>query len=92
MIGIELFFLTARSAENHSRLLSEIKEGFPLSSEEQNIVSRGRNARTRSRNRRDPGTYQDSTAFEALLGYMYVADKQRCSELLQWLQPRLGNA
>ena len=47
---------------------------------------RGRNAVTKSKNRRNPAAYQDSTAFEALLGYIYITDKGRCEELLAWLE------
>ena len=78
-----------REAENQSMLLAKLKEEFPLSPKEQKVVSRGRNAVTRSRNRRDPATYQDSTAFEALLGYLYIVDKERCKELLIWLETQL---
>lgn len=77
-------------AEHQSQLLVKIKEDFGLSEKELQIVSRGRNAVTRSRNnRRDPATYQDSTAFEALIGYLYIDDKPRCEELLVWLSTRL---
>ncbi len=47
---------------------------------------RGRNAVTKSKNRRNPAAYQDSTAFEALVGYMFITDKDRCQELLLWLE------
>lgn len=41
---------------------------------------------TKSKNRRNPAAYQDSTAFEALIGYIYITDKDRCRELLAWLE------
>ena len=47
---------------------------------------RGRNSVTRSKNRRNPAAYQDSTALEALIGYIYINDKTRCEELLAWLE------
>jgi 23S rRNA maturation mini-RNase III len=31
-----------------------------------------------------PGAYQDSTALEALLGYLYLTDGERCSEVLDF--------
>ena len=41
---------------------------------------------TKSKNRRNPAAYQDSTAFEALLGYLYITNPSRCQELLTWLE------
>ena len=73
-------------AEHQSYLLKQLKESFPLSEKENQVLMRGRNAVTRSKNRRNPAAYQDSTAFEALVGYMYITDKDRCQELLAWLE------
>ena len=51
------------------------------------IVSRGRNAVTKSKNRRNPAAYQDSTAFEALIGYLYITDPEgRCHDLFNFLE------
>ena len=47
---------------------------------------RGRNSVTKSKNRRNPAAYQDSTALEALVGYMYIVDTTRCQEFLLWLE------
>jgi 23S rRNA maturation mini-RNase III len=46
---------------------------------------RGRNSVTKSKNRRNPAAYQDSTAFEAFIGYLYISDQKRCEELFNWL-------
>lgn len=72
-------------AEHQSHLLSQVKENFDLSDKEKQILMRGRNAVTRSKNRRNPAAYQDSTSFEALLGYLYIQDQPRCCDLLNWL-------
>ena len=72
-------------AEHQSKLLKRIKEEFPLSDKEMQVVMRGRNSVTRSKNRRNPAAYQDSTAFEALIGYLHITDQKRCCELLTWL-------
>jgi len=73
-------------AEHQSKLLTRLRGEFQLSSKELQILSRGRNAASgRNNNRRDPAAYQDSTAIEALIGYMYIADSDRCGELLQWI-------
>ena len=73
-------------AEHQSYLLKQLKESFPLSEKESQVLMRGRNAVTKSKNRRNPAAYQDSTAFEALVGYMFITDKDRCQELLTWLE------
>lgn len=73
-------------AEHQSYLLQKLKESFPLSEKENQVLMRGRNAVTRSKNRRNPAAYQDSTALEALIGYIYINDKERCQELLAWFE------
>ena len=73
-------------AEHQSHLLEQLKKDFPLSDKETQTMMRGRNAVTRSKNRRNPAAYQDSTAFECLLGYLYISDQSRCRELLNWLE------
>lgn len=72
-------------AEYQSQLLDQLKIEFPLMEKELQILMRGRNAVTRSKNRRDPAAYQDSTSFEALIGYLFISDQQRCTDLLNWL-------
>ena len=74
------------TAEHQAKLLSKLKTEFDLTHKEQQVLNRGRNAGSgRNNNRRDPAAYQDSTAFEAVLGYMYIATPDRCGELLQWI-------
>ena len=77
--------IQCHTAEHQSLLLGRLKEEFDLTNKEQQVLSRGRNAVSGSKNnRRNPGAYQDATAFEALIGYLYVTDSQRCGELLNW--------
>lgn len=52
---------------------------------------RGRNAVTRSKNRRNPAAYQDSTSFEALVGYLYISKQERCTDLLRWLEANIDD-
>jgi len=73
-------------AEHQSYILQKLKKSFPLSEKENQVLMRGRNAVTKSKNRRNPVAYQDSTALEALVGYLYINDKTRCEELLSWLE------
>ena len=86
-----LFFFFFLLAEHQSHLLKQVKETFPLTEQETQILMRGRNAVTRSKNRRNPAAYQDSTSFEALLGYMYISDQQRCGDFLNWLETIVDN-
>lgn len=72
-------------AEYQSDLLTRLKSSFALTEKELQVLSRGRNASSGNKNRRNPAAYQDSTAFEALVGYLYIVDKERCQELFQWI-------
>ena len=57
-----------------------------LSSDELDILRRGRNATT-GRNRRANGPdYQKATGFEALIGFLYLSDQARLLELLNHLE------
>ena len=78
-------------AEHHSYLLRQLKKNFPLSGEESRILMKGRNASSKRKNRRNRVAYQDSTALEALVGYMYTSDPNRCQELLAWLESVIDN-
>jgi ribonuclease-3 family protein len=49
------------------------------------IVRRGRNAATGRPKRVDPGIYQQATSLETLIGYLYLTDYQRLTDLLQIL-------
>ena len=54
-----------------------------LSEDEQEIVRRGRNAKSHSKPRHaDLGTYHAATGFEALWGYLYLAGEQKRLEEL----------
>jgi ribonuclease III family protein len=73
-------------AEYQSKLLNCLREKFTLSNDENQVLMRGRNSVTKSaKNRKNPSAYQDSTAFECLIGYLFIADRDRCTELLAWL-------
>lgn len=63
---------------------------FDLTTDEIQIISRGRNTPTNARKqqRNNPVDYQYSTAFEALLGYLYITNTTRCTELLHWIDTK----
>lgn len=67
---------------------------FPLTPTEQGVLARGRNANLTARKKGKSGdggatAYQDSTAFEALLGFAYISDKQRFNEMMTWIRTEM---
>ena len=67
-------------AETQAAYLSAIEAD--LTPEEQDIVRRGRNAVTHKPKRLSPKIYQQATSLEALIGYLYLTDRDRLQELL----------
>jgi ribonuclease-3 family protein len=75
-------------AEAQADLLANLTESFALTNRECHILMRGRNAGGKRSGSRG-SIYQDATALEALIGYTYITDPSRCSDILQWIQHRL---
>mmetsp|Transcript_12351 Transcript_12351/g.18106 ORF Transcript_12351/g.18106 Transcript_12351/m.18106 type:complete len:206 (+) Transcript_12351:72-689(+) len=79
-------------AEYQAELLARLKEDFPLTQNELNVLRRGRNGSGRG-NRRNAAAYNDATSFETLLGYVYITSHQqnddRCAMLLNWVYKNL---
>ena len=68
-------------AQSQARLTRQIYH--ELSEDEQDIVKRGRNAKSTPPRHADPGDYKLSTGFEALLGYLYLkGDDERLLYLI----------
>lgn len=61
-----------------------------LTADENDILRKGRNAASRGPRRVDPRTYQLATAFEALIGYLYLTNPVRLTELLSHLVPTIS--
>mmetsp|Transcript_11095 Transcript_11095/g.20240 ORF Transcript_11095/g.20240 Transcript_11095/m.20240 type:complete len:295 (-) Transcript_11095:1071-1955(-) len=98
-------------AETQSIILQRLMESSWLTSLEEQVLKRGRNAGTGTKGRkRGPkrlysknsgdvsssetggaSVYQDSTALEALIGYLYISDMKRCMQLLEWLKDHLDD-
>ena len=73
-------------ASAQSEALSRVEE--MLTEEEQGVVRRARNAKQTPPKNADPGDYHRATAFEALLGYLYLLDRQeRLHEILTVANP-----
>ena len=70
----------AEAQSGHLQLLSTY-----LTSAELDVVRRGRNATNGRPRRLDPEVYQQATSFETLIGYLYITNPQRLSELLALL-------
>ena len=73
-------------ASAQSEALSRI-EGM-LTEEEQSVVRRARNVKQHPPKNADPGDYHRATAFEALLGYLYILGREeRLTEILTAANP-----
>jgi ribonuclease-3 family protein len=58
-----------------------------LTEEEADIVRRGRNTKSRVPKNADMAAYRRATGFEALLGWLYITDKQeRINQLLSGIE------
>jgi ribonuclease III family protein len=66
--------------------LYNVDTSFNLTTYEQQVLTRGRNANNIKRKQhKNPVAYQEATGFEALLGYMYITNATRCKEFLVWI-------
>lgn len=71
------------TASKQNDLLFMLINNNILSEEELDIVKRGRNTKTHSKPKGcDIVIYRHATAFEALLGYLYLTNKERLYEIL----------
>ncbi|MEQ8200928.1 MAG: ribonuclease III domain-containing protein [Syntrophomonadaceae bacterium] len=67
-------------AEHQARVIKAIFDQLPET--EQDVVRRGRNAKSTPPKNADVQEYRLSTGFEALIGYLYLkGDQQRLQEL-----------
>ena len=64
-------------AEQQARLL----EKLDLTDFESDLVRRGRNAAGSAPRKIDPSIYQSATGFEALIGYLYLTDRDRLDQI-----------
>ncbi len=71
---------TRVNAVSQAQLLDILTEH--LNEEESEIVRRARNVKPSSYRRIDQTSYRKSTAFEALVGYLFLTNPERLKELL----------
>lgn len=71
------------SAKSQCRILTHLIDNNILTEEEKSIVNRGRNYKRSSHPKNtDIITYKLSTGFEALIGYLYLENNQRLTEIM----------
>ncbi len=73
------------NARFHAELLEEIKDF--LTEEEQDIVRRARNLSVTTARRVNHSIHRLSTAFEALIGYLYLNNKDRLKGIYTRIDP-----
>jgi ribonuclease-3 family protein len=70
-------------AESQSRLLRRLLASkWPITEHERGLLRKGRNAAGRGPPRLARGAYGEASGLEALLGYLYLADRPRLEGLL----------
>ena len=76
------------SAKGQARILNNLIENDLLTEEELDVVKRGwNNKRSNHPKNTDIITYKLSTGFEALLGYLYLSNRQdRLKEILNYIE------
>ncbi len=94
---IRMYYLLPPQRVNsyHSQVVAQVRAEMQaqqlllltphLSKAELEIARRGRNAVTRRPKRVAAETYQQATSLETLIGYLYLTDEARLTELLQKL-------
>lgn len=75
------------SAKGQAKILNYFIENKLLKDEELDVVMRGRNnKRTNHPKNTSIVTYKLSTGFEALIGYLYLTNKDRLKEILNYIE------
>ena len=72
-------------AEFHADVLGKIQDF--LNEEEKEIVRRARNLSVTTARRTNQALHRLSTAFEALVGYLYLHNKNRLKALFDFIEP-----
>ncbi len=91
--------LTNNSRHLHKITTDKVKMGFQaellhkldefLTEEEQELARRGRNLPIPVGRRQSQNEYRQATAFETLIGWWYLADQRRLSEIYEILADSL---
>ena len=74
------------SAKSQDKILKFLTNNNLLMENELDIVKRGRNYnRTSHPKNTDILTYKNSTGFETLIGYLYLEDKDRLNQIINYI-------
>ena len=74
------------SAKNQTKYLNMLMDNNVLNEEELNIVTRARNQHSNHKPKNtDIITYKYATGFEALVGYLYINDKDRLDSIMNYI-------
>lgn len=70
------------SGASQSMIIEKMISDSIINEDEIKIYKRGRNNSSSGRKNLDAKTYNQATGFEALIGYMYLNDMNRCNTLI----------
>lgn len=77
------------SAKGQAEILNNLINSNTLCEEELDIIKRGRNNKKESHPKNtEVMTYKLSTGFEALMGVLYIDNKERLKEILEQIEVR----
>ena len=71
------------SATSQRRILEKLENQDVFTSEEKEIINRGRNMSSHKSKTTDIITYKKATGFECLIGYLYLNDKNRLDKIMK---------
>ena len=75
---------------NFQAKMAEIIFNNFLNEEEREIFRRARNLNLTINKKNNPGVHRHATAFEVIIGYLYIQNKTRLEELFKILKEEIG--
>ena len=83
---LQQFTLNFVTAKRQAYFVDILTKNSVLDEKELDIIRKGRNIKThKSPKNCDVITYKYATAFEILIGYLYINDKKRLDEVFQYI-------
>ena len=84
--GLQDFTLKYVTAKKQAYFVDILEKNKIFTEEELDVLRRGRNIKThKSPKNCDIITYKYATAFEILIGYLYINDKNRLNEVFNYI-------
>ncbi|MDX1978562.1 MAG: ribonuclease III domain-containing protein [Pseudanabaenaceae cyanobacterium bins.68] len=78
-------------AESQAQSLQRLIDWGILTDLEQSLIRRGRNAAGQPSRHLNPEIYQKATAFEVLIAYLYLSDRDRYQFIMHYLDHETEN-